>query len=195
MYLLGYAYLRTNQKSNARNAFLFGASNNSNPEQKELSLYQYAKLSYELGYQDEALKGLNEFVTNYPNSKYNTEAKELLIDVLANTNNYKDAQALLETLKNPAENAKRVYPRILFGRAAELINDGRMDEADELLSKIIDDPYRATVLPYAYFWKGEIGYRANKLDTAIKYYHLYVDAGSPVSGEANPVNAKYNLGY
>ncbi len=195
MYLLGDAYLRTGQKSNARNAFLFGASNNSNQRQKEIAQYQYAKLSYELGYQDEALNSLNSFVANYPNSEYNTEAKELLIDVLANTNNYKDAQALLETISNPSENAKRVYPRILFGRAAELVNDGQLREADELLTRILEDPYNRSVLPYTYFWKGEIGYRLNQLDTAIKYYHLYVDAGSPVSGEANPTNAKYNLGY
>ncbi|MGQ0738796.1 MAG: tetratricopeptide repeat protein [Bacteroidota bacterium] len=195
MYLLGDAYLKTGQKSNARNAFLFCSSNSSNPEQKEISKYQYGKLSYELGYQDEALNSLSSFISDYPDSKFNTEAKELMIDVLANTNNYKDAQAMLESLSKPSENAKRVYPRILFGRAAELINDGRLPDADALLTKILDDPYNASVLPFANFWKGEIGYRNNRLDTAIKYYHLYVDAGAPVAGEANPTNAKYNLGY
>jgi TolA-binding protein len=195
MYMLGDAYLKLGQKSNARNAFLFGSTNNSNPKQKEISLYQYAKLSYELGYQDEALNSLNTFVSNYPNSVYNTEAKELLIDVLANTNNYRDAQALLESIPNPSETAKRVFPRILFGRAAELINDGQLRDADELLTRILDDPYNRSVLPFTYFWKGEIGYRQNQLDTAIKYYHLYVDAGAPSSGEANPTNARYNLGY
>jgi predicted negative regulator of RcsB-dependent stress response len=58
MYLLGDAYLRTGQKSNARNAFLYCSSNSSNKEQKEIATYQYAKLSYELGYQDEALNSL-----------------------------------------------------------------------------------------------------------------------------------------
>lgn len=195
MYLLGDAYLKTGQKANARNAFLFCSSNSSNPEQKEISKYQYAKLSYELGYQDEALNSLSSFIADYPGSKYNTEARELMIDVLANTNNYKDAQAMLEGLKNPSENTKRVYPRILFGRAAEMINDGRMNEADALLTKILSEPYNRTVLPFAYFWKGEIGYRNNQVDTAIKYFHAYLDAGAPVSGEANPVNARYNLGY
>ncbi len=195
MYLLGDAYLKTGQKSNARNAFLFCSSNSSNPAQKEISKYQYAKLSYELGYQDEALNSLSSFIADYPNSTFNNEAKELMIDVLANTNNYKDAQAMLETLKNPSENSKRVYPRILLGRAAEMINDGRMGEADALLAKVISDPYNRTVLPFAYFWKGEIGYRNNQIDTAIKYFHAYLDAGAPVSAEANPVNARYNLGY
>jgi TolA-binding protein len=195
MYLLGDAYLKTGQKANARNAFLFCSSNSNNTQQKEISKYQYAKLSYELGYQDEALNSLSSFLTDYPNSTYNTEAKELLVDVLANTNNYRDAQTLLESLKKPSENAKRLYPRILYGRATEMINDGRLAEADDLLTKVLEDPYNKSMLPFAYFWKGEIGYRNNKLDTAIKYYHAYLDNGAPASGETNITNAKYNLGY
>jgi TolA-binding protein len=195
MYLLGDAYLKTGQKANARNAFLFCASNSSNPTQKEISRYQYAKLSYELGYQDEALNSLNTFLTDYPGSTYNTEAKELLVDVLANTNNYKDAQTLLEGLTKPSENAKRVYPRILYGRATEMINDGRFDEADALLDKALKAPNNTAIAPLVNFWKGELAYRDNRLDDAIRYYNAYVSGGSPVSGEANPTNVKYNLGY
>jgi TolA-binding protein len=195
MYLLGDAYLRTGQKTNARNAFLFCSSNSSNAEQKEISKYQYAKLSYELGYQDESLNSLSAFLADYPNSTYNAEAKELLVDVLANTNNYKDAQALLESLKKPSENAKRLYPRILYGRATELINDGRLAEADALLDKALKDPNNGSVLPLLNFWKGELAYRNNKLDDAIKYYNAYVSGGSPNSGEANATNGRYNLGY
>ena len=195
MYLLGDAYLKTGQKSNARNAFLFCSSNSSNTEQKEISKYQYAKLSYELGYQDEALNSLSTFLADYPNSTYNTEAKELMIDVLANTNNFKDAQAMLEGLTKPSENAKRLYPRILYGRATELINDGRLAEADALLDKALADPNNKSVLPLLNFWKGELAYRNNKLDDAIKYYHEYEKGGSPTSGEANATNVRYNLGY
>lgn len=195
MYLLGDAYLKTGQKSNARNAFLFCSSNISNPALKEISKYQYAKLSYELGYQDEALNGLSSFLSEYPNSTYNAEAKELLVGVLANTNNYKDAQNLLESLDKPTENAKRLYPRILFGRAAELINDGRLAEADALLDKAQKDPNNGSVLPLINFWKGELAYRDNKIDDAIKYYNAYVSAGAPASGEANSNTARYNLGY
>jgi len=195
MYLLGDAYLKTGQKSNARNAFLFCSSNSSNLQQKEISKYQYAKLSYELGYQDEALNSLSSFLADYPNSSYTAEAKELLVDVLANTNNYKDAQSLLESLAKPSENAKRLYPRILYGRSTELINDGRLDEANAMLDKALKDPYNGSVLPLLNFWKGELAYRNNNIDDAIKYYNAYVSGGSPTSGEANAMNARYNLGY
>ncbi len=194
MYLLGDAYLKTGQKSNARNAFLFCASNSSNPGLKEVSRYNYAKLSYELGYQDEALNSLRSFQADYPNSTYTNEAKDLLAAVLTNTNNYKDALTLMDKMPNPTPAAKKLYPRILYGRATELINDGRLAEADALLDKALKDANNTAVLPFIYFWKGEIAYRNNNLDDAIKFYNAYVTAGSPTGGEANPANAKYNLG-
>ena len=195
MYLLGDSYLKVGEKPNARNAFLFCASNSSNKAQKEISKFQYAKLSYELGYQDEALNSLSSFLADYPNSTYNTEARDLMVMVLANTNNYKDALTLMDGIKTPSENSKKTYPRILFGRAAELINDGRLQEADALLDKALKDPNNAAVLPLVNFWKGEIAYRTDKLDNAIKYYNAYLDAGAPVAGEANATSIRYNLGY
>jgi tetratricopeptide (TPR) repeat protein len=194
MYLLGDAYLKTNQKANARNAFLFSASNSSNRGQKEIAVYNYAKLSYELGYQDVALTELRRFIDSFPSSAYQAEARDLLVGVLANTNNYKDALALLEAIDQPSENAKRVYPRILYGRATEYINDGMLVTANELLDKVLKDPYNAPVLPFTQFWKGEISYRLNNVDEAIRYLFDYLK--NPVSnGEINANNAKYNLGY
>ncbi len=195
MYLLGDSYLKIGEKANARNAFLFCASNSSNKAQKEISKFQYAKLSYELGYQDEAVNSLSSFLADYPNSTYNTEARDLMVMVLANTNNYKDALTLMEGLSNPSANSKKMYPRILFGRATELINDGRLQEADALLDKALKDPNNAAVLPLINFWKGEIAYRTDKLDNAIKYYNAYLDAGAPAAGEANANSIRYNLGY
>jgi TolA-binding protein len=195
MYLLGDAYLKTGQKTNARNAFLFCASNSSDKKQQEISRFQFAKLSYELGFPDEALNGFKTFVTDYPNSTYITEAKDLLIAVLANTNNYREAITLLDGMKDPTPNAKRLYPRILYGRASELINDGQLTEANTLLDKALKDPNNGSVLPLINFWKGEIAYRQNKLDDAIKFYNAYVSGGAPASGEANLTHARYNLGY
>jgi len=194
MYLLGDAYLRTAQKANARNAFLFCSMNSSNAKQKEISKFNYAKLSYELGYQDVALTELQGFLQQYPNSEYSREGRELLVSVLAGTNNYRDALTLLDSLDHPSENARRLIPRILYGRATELVNDGLLLNANELLDKALKDPNNGSVLPYVQFWKAEIAYRLNKIDDAIRYYLEYLKSSS-VNGEVNPQNARYNLGY
>ncbi len=194
MYLLGDAYLRTGQKGNARNAFLFCSMNSSSPKQKEVSKFNYSKLSYELGYQDVALKELQGFLQQYPQSDYAREARELLIGVLAGTNNYKDALSLLDSLDHPSDNAKRLIPRILYGRATELVNDGLLIEADGLLDKALKDPNNGSVLPYVNFWKAEISYRLGKIDDAIRYFMEYLK-NPAVNGEVNPTDARYNLGY
>ena len=194
MYLLGDAYLKTGQKANARNAFLFCASNSSYPVQKEISQFNYAKLSYELGYPDVALTEFRSFLQKYPNADYAPEARELLLNVLANTSNYKDALALMDSVKNPSATARQLKARILYGRAIELINDGMLSNAADLLDRASREPNNTALLPYINFWKGEIAYRTNRYDDAVIFFTEYLK--TPVSrGEVNPVNAKYDLGY
>ncbi len=66
--------------------------------------------------------------------------------------------------------------------------------ANDLLDKALKDPNSGPILPLINFWKGEISYRLNKLDDAIKYLFEYLK--NPVSnGEVNAANAKYDLGY
>jgi TolA-binding protein len=194
MYLLGDCYLRTNQKANARNAFQFCAYNSSNLKQQEVSRFNYAKLSYELSYQDIALTELKKFLNDYPNSVYLVEAKEIMVSLLSATNNFNDALTLYESISKPTPIMQKAYPKILYGRAVEYFNDQQLSKADELLNKIILLP-ASTVTPYAQFWKGEIAYRLPDYDNAIRYYTVFLQANVPATGEANANAAKYNLGY
>lgn len=195
MYLLANAYLKMNQKINARNAFLFCESNNSNPTQKEISHFSYAKLSYELGYLDIALRELQSFITSYPNSLYMQDAAELEVTVLANTSNYKEALLLFEKLPSQSEAVKKIYPAILYGRAVELVNDQHVNDADELFSKILKASFNNNYfVQFAFFWKGEIAYHNGNNDMALNYFANYLK-NPQVNGEVNAINAKYNLAY
>jgi tetratricopeptide (TPR) repeat protein len=194
MYLLADAYLKVNDKQNARNAFQFCAANNSNALQKEVSAFNYAKLSYDLGYMDAALKGFQAFTAQYINSSMLQEARELLVSTLANTSNFREGLTLYESLPARSENAMKVYPRLLFGRAVELINDQQIDQADALFTRLMEIPYNNQQLPYTYFWKGEIAYRKGQNDAAIGFLTSYLK-NPMVNGEVNPTNARYSLGY
>lgn len=194
MYLLADAYLKTNQKAGARSAFLFCALNSSNSTQKEISKFHYGKLSYELGYTDVALNELRDFIYTYPKSSYNNEAKELLISVLANTNNYKEALTLTESVGTGSATVQKVYPRILYGRSVELVNDQQLVQADGLLNKLLAAPNNSAQVPFAYFWKGEIAYRTNKIDSAVYFLQSYFSRPQ-VYGEVTTANAHYTLAY
>ena len=195
MYLLGDLYLRTNQKANARTAFQYSAYNSSNKQQQKVSRFNYAKLSYELGYQDIALSEMKNYLQVYPNSEYDTEAKEILVNLLTNTNNFNDALALYESFSNPTASMQKAYPRILYGRAIEYINDQQLLPADQLLNKVLTNTLSGNLLPYANFWKGEIAFRLQRYDDAIRYGTVYLQSNAGVQGEATPAAARYNLGY
>lgn len=194
MYLLADSYLQIGQKPSARSAFLFCALNSSNLTQKEISKFNYGKLSYELGYTDVALNELKDFVATYPKSEYNAEAKDLLVSVLANTNNYKEALDLVNGMKTRTETVKKVYPKILYGRAVELVNDQQLAQADNLLNAVFASEYNKEQIQYTNFWKGEIAFRTNQYDSAVYYLNEYMR--NPVNyGEVNATNARYTLGY
>ena len=194
MYLLSDSYLKLGNKSGARSAFLFCALNSSNSTQKEVSKFNYGKLSYELGFTDVALNELKQFIVTYPRSNYNNEAKELLVNVLARTNNYKEALDLLKTISVKTDMVKRIYPQVLYGRAEELINDQQLDDADDLLNEIFKSSFNYDQLPYTNFWKGEIAFRKNEFDSTNFYLQEYLK--SPVNyGDVNIKNARYTLGY
>ncbi|MFM2360379.1 MAG: hypothetical protein RLY16_2372, partial [Bacteroidota bacterium] len=194
MYLLADCYLKTNQKSNARAAFQFCAANNSNLKQQEISRFHYAKLSYELGYQDLALSDMRQFALQYPQSAYLPEARELMVSMLANTNNFEDALTLYHSFEKPTPTMLKVYPRILFGRAVSYLNDQQLTKADSLFTKILSLA-NSVVTPYTQFWKGEIAYREARYDEALKFITSFQQSNVPASGEANYSNARYLLGY
>lgn len=195
MYLLGDAYLKTGQKANARNAFAYSASNTSNPLQREVSQFNYGKLSYELGYQDIALSELRKFLDDFPTSQYSREARELLVNMLAGTNNFREALKLIEELGNLNPDAKKIYAKVLYGRAMELIADQDLNGAEVLLNKVLPLQSFSNIIPGAYFWKGEIAFRLGRFDDAIKFMNSYITSPTYSSAEVSMLNAKYTLGY
>lgn len=195
MYLLGDAYLKTGQKANARNAFAYSASNTSNPLQREVSQFNYGKLSFELGYQDIALSELRTFLDDFPSSQYSREARELLVNMLAGTNNFREALELIEGLGNLTPEAKKIYAKVLYGRAMELIADQDLNGAENLLNKVLPLQSFSNIIPGAYFWKGEIAFRLSRWDDAIRSMNSYIASPIYSSAEVSVINAKYTLGY
>jgi len=89
---------------------------------------------------------------------------------------------------------QKIYPAILLGRAVEMINDQDLQQADSLLSIVMSLLDNAQQLSITCFWRGEIAYRANKIDEAIVYFLNFLK-NPKNNGQASLVNAHYNLGY
>lgn len=198
MYILGDCYLKTGQKSQARHAFAFCARSSYNAKQQEVSKFNYGKLSYELGYQDAALKTLQAFIQDYPQSDYNQESREILAHLFMNTEDYKDALVVLKDIPKQKTSVQKAYQRITFGRAMQLINDEQLDMANQLLDQSLQYRIDDRIVLLTYFWKGEIALRKGQYTQAISNTQRYISSENnlhPGSGEANIQSAHYNIGY
>lgn len=194
MYLLGDAYLQTNDKANARTAFIFCAGNSSNPAIRESSIFHAGKLAHDLGLDNEAIIALKQYLATYPTGRFKAEGQDLLVAALANTSNYREALQLYESLPAQTATNRKLLPKLLYNRAQEEINDGKDGAAETLLNRALGLPDNEEVKPLLYFWKAELAYRKADYATAAQYLQDYLKKPL-VNAEANADNARYTLGY
>ncbi|MFN5421703.1 MAG: tetratricopeptide repeat protein [bacterium] len=194
MYILGDAYLQLNDKPNARSAFQFFISGNQKSEKMEFAKFNHAKLSLDMGFEDQAIAGLTDFLSQYPSSIHVSEAKEILLLYYARTNNYRQALEILKQFPQSSTSYQRLAPRIFFGRGIELINDLQYSTADELfleLKQFKTSPFYAPSI----FWRGELAYRSEKYEQSIGLLSEFLRIRVEPLGEATIEHAWYNLGY
>lgn len=189
-------FLRLNRKNNARNAFLQASLLNFNPKLKERSTFNYAKISYDLGFNSEALKTLRKFITQFPKSDLGTEAKTLQGELLLASKNYKEAIEVLESIGNMNTQTQKVYQQITYYRAIQLLEEGwtNIELANGYLLKSKKYPWDEKLDALADFWRGEIAFHKGKYWDCIKYNRAFLGSSKAKKTEMFPV-AYYNVGY
>lgn len=194
MFVLGLSYLDLGDKSNARTSFQYCTTSNLDPGKKEIATFLDGKLSFELGFEDQGFKTIASFLDEYPNSKFNQEIKEILLQYYTKTNNFKAAIELLDKLDLSNPLVKNMIPRIYYGRGLELIYDVQYENAEQVLKLLTAYPH-SSYYQLSIFWLGEISFRKNNYGNAAKLFQQYLLNPAYASGEANEINANYNLGY
>ena len=194
MYVLAQSYLGLNQKNSARSSFAYCISGKIAEPKREVAVFYHSKLSFELGFDDQAMLGLGGFIATYASSKYVSEAKEIMLAHYAKTNNFKKAIEFLNSSSLSGGANAAILSRIYFGRGMELINDLQYAQADAMMAEVAKQRDKVFAAP-AIFWRGELAFRSENYDLAISYFSDYLSSNPTSVGEANPVNAMYSLGY
>lgn len=201
MYLLGDCYLKINDNKSARNAFTICADMQFNPAQREAALLLAAKLSYAMGYNDEALSRINDLLTSFPSSAYKDEAKTMLSDLLIKTNNYEAAYNALSEVHNKDAAYRMVQQKVAYGYAMLQLQTGNIAFADSLLSISLqytpDEKYEQA----SNFWKGELAYKTRRFTDVISYTERFAEKATAtnkaeiIAPNATLQNAYTNMGY
>ncbi|MBL0105334.1 MAG: tetratricopeptide repeat protein [Bacteroidetes bacterium] len=193
-YHMADCQLKMNKKRSARSAFQSASKSDFNQSIKEESAFNYAKLSYELSFQSEALDAFRNFIKNFPSSLYFDQANEMLIGIYTNTRNYKDALTALETVKNKTQNIKAAYQKVAYYRGVELFMDNNSAEAISLFGTSLQYPVDQNLVAEANFWSGEANYKLNKYEEAVRSYNNFILTPAALKNERYNL-ANYNIGY
>ena len=133
-YILGDVFLKMNNKQSARSAYFLASKLAFDKQLQEDALYEYAKLSYELDYNTQALDATRQYLKNYPKAKRNDEVKTLLGEELLNSHNYAEAVEILEPIPNKSASARAAYQKVTYFRGLEFYNERAFETQSEFLS-------------------------------------------------------------
>ncbi|MCD4678841.1 MAG: tetratricopeptide repeat protein [Bacteroidales bacterium] len=195
-YHMADCFLKTNNKKAARSAFLSAYKLPYDKKISEDALFNYAKLSYELSYNpyNEAIKALQEYIKEFPESERLDDANNYLVNLFLTTKNYKNALTYIENIKKQNEEYKAAYQKISYFRGLELFNNYEYSEAIELLKKSQKYNYDKDLLSKSYYWIAETYYRQKDYKNAIKYYKDFQLSTASYGLDIYDL-ANYNVGY
>ena len=193
---LADCYIKLDQKEKAKMAYDAASNLDFDPKIKEESLFNYAKLTYELSYSpfNETIKAFDKYIEKYPNSENNAEAYRILSEVYMVTRNYKDAITSIEKIKTKTPAIQKAYQKVTFYRGLELFNNLSYNQAISYFDISLKNNIDKSVFAQALYWKAESFYRTADYQEAVNNYVRFLSSnGASVLPEYN--NARYNLAY
>ena len=195
LYHLGDSYLRTNNKFAARTAFGQAANMNFDKSVKEDALINYAKLSYELKYDRDAIDALQRIPAT---SAYYNDAQALMSEVFLNTRDYDRAVATLEGLKNRTPRLNETYQKVTYFRGLQLYQNNQKDEARRYFNKSLDFPIDKRTATLSSFWMGSIAHEGGEYPVSKQHLNSFLTQArnyNDLPDESSVVMGNYVQGY
>ena len=194
---LGQSYLKLKDKNNARMAFEAAATSSFDKQVKEAAMYNYALLIHETAFTGfgESVTIFEDFLNEFPNSKYADKVNDYLVEVYLTTKNYQAALNSIDKIKHPSTKILEAKQDILFQLGTQAFTNMELDKAVDLFSRAISlGAYNLESRNDAYFWRGESYYRQGEYNKAISDYRTYLNNTRQRNTDMYAL-AHYNLGY
>ncbi|SEP61757.1 TolA-binding protein [Neolewinella agarilytica] len=194
-YYLGDIALRSGDGQAARTAFGTASRMNFDPALQEEALFNFAKLSYELGYPADAITALQGI---QPSSRYYLQGQELLGEVFNTTEDYQRALDILERMPNRTPKLEEAYQRAAFSRGLELLRSGDDTGADALLAKSLQRPVNPNLRAQALYWQADLANRREDYPTSINLTNQFLTLARGLQGlppQSSLYTGNYLQGY
>lgn len=194
-YNLAACYLKLDKKSESLNAFRSASDMNYNKKIKEDALYNYARLSYEVGNVAESvLMALNRYIKTYPNSYHRREIYSLVVESYLSSNNYEEVIRVLDSTGLDSYKMKVVYQKASYLQGIQYYNDEKFGEAKNMFEISINGGYDKEYRAKAKYWMAECDYMLGRYGDALIGYKAYrLEDASADTYEYKML--PYSLGY
>ena len=192
---LGNAYVKLNDKTNARLAYESALRTKFNSSVREESLFNYALTTYETTTAfGESIGAFEQFLSEFPNSKYVSQAHDYLASVFMTTKNYEAAYQSILKIKNPNARLVETKQYLLYQLGTEAFAQNNFPKSIEYFTLSLQSSSTGKYSAESLFWRSESYFRINELDKSIsdlKAFNTNLNARTSV----NRKNANYSLGY
>ena len=158
---MGNAYVQLRQPEQAKLSYQAAVNYGLTPAIKEEAAYNYTLCTYQsssaLG---ESVRAFNDFLRQFPDSKYENRIYQLLSDALMQSKNYAAAIATLDSIPNPSAKMLQTKQYLRYQLGADNFLQGKMQQSADWMTEVIahkaeSDQYTTE----AYYVRAEAYYR------------------------------------
>jgi len=192
---LGNAYIKLNNKTNARLSYEAALRSNFNKTIREEALYNYALTTYETTTAfGESIKAFEQFLAEFPGSKYVDKAYDYLSTVYMTSKNYASAYQSILKIKNPNPKLIETKQYLLYQLGTEAFAQNNLSKAIEYFSLSLQSSSTGKYSAESYYWRSESYYRSGQSDKSIADLKSFF-SNSYARSSVNYKTANYALAY
>ena len=193
---MGNAYVQLGQPEQAKLSYQAAAGYKITPAVAEEAAYNYTLCTYQsssaLG---ESVRAFNDFLTQYPDSKYEGKVYQLLSDALMQSKNYAAAIQTLDSIPNPTPKMRETKQYLRYQLGADNFLQGKMQQSVDWMNEVAahaseSDKYTTE----AYYIRAEANYRLRNYAACEQDLNAFF-ARSDARRSENYSIARYLQGY
>ena len=193
---MGNAYVQLGQPEQAKLSYQAAAGYKITPSVAEEAAYNYTLCTYQsssaLG---ESVRAFNDFLNQYPDSKYEGKVYQLLSDALMQSKNYAAAIQTLDSIPNPTPKMRETKQYLRYQLGADHFLQGKMQQSAEWMTEVIKhDAESSKYTTEAYYVRAEANYRLRNYAASEQDLNTFFSRPG-AKGSENYSIARYLQGY
>lgn len=193
---LGHSYLRVGDEEKAKLSYAAAMRFKINDQLREEAMYNYVQITYLQGSAlGENITAFQDFLTEYPNTKYANKVYALMADMYLTSKNYQAAYEALSEIQHPDAKMQETKQYLRYQLGMDAFLQGEMQDAIEWMTQVINnDKKTSQYKTEAYYVRAESQYRMHQYAACLEDIKQY-ESQSNVANSPNQVPAMYLKGY